>query len=456
MRRHVLVGRLGPNDRTRVPAAPDEVVTKLELVASERRLEHGIGRALEDCARRGLFPTEVGLDLLVLAAHVHAADTRISRVSESQDTWTREIRLVVPVSEPAQWERAAAVLQRMLNFLTGDRWVVGFRARPSRFGILTPRRPPGRARPSLNSLALFSGGLDSLIGAIDALEAGRNPLFVSHAGEGATSEAQNGLFDALKRHYRKSSLDRLRLWMNFPEGLVRNVGSESTTRGRSFLFIALGVFAGTGFADDFTLSVPENGFIALNVPLDPLRLGALSTRTTHPFYLARWNELLGVIGISGRVENPFWDKTKGEMVVGCANSDLLRQLSAMSLSCASPTKGRWQGRGIEHCGYCLPCLIRRASMIRGFGAGNDPTPYTLGDLRAHALDTRQSEGQQVRSFQMAIERLKAKPAEAALLIHKPGPLSDESPARQAALAGVYKRGLDEVATLLTGVSTRPG
>lgn len=95
-------------------------------------------------------------------------------------------------------------------------------------------------------------------------------------------------------------------------------------------------------------------------------------------------------------------------------------------------------------------------MIRGFGAGNDPTPYTLGDLRAHALDTRQSEGQQVRSFQMAIERLKAKPAEAALLIHKPGPLSDESPARQAALAGVYKRGLDEVATLLTGVSTRPG
>jgi len=455
MRRHLLVGRLGPDDHTRIPAAPDEVVTKLELVASERRLDHGIGRALEDCAQRGVFPTEVGLDLLILAAHVHAADTRISRMTESQDTWTREIRLVVPVSDPARWERATAVLQRMLNFLTGDRWVVGFCARPSRFGAITPR-PRGRARSSFDCLALFSGGLDSLIGAIDVLKAGRNPLFVSHAGEGATSEAQNSLFDALKKHYKKSSFDRLRLWMNFPEGLVRKVGSEGTTRGRSFLFIALGVFAGTGFEHEFTLSVPENGFIALNVPLDPLRLGALSTRTTHPFYLARWNELLGVIGISGRVENPFWDKTKGEMVVGCANYGLLRQLSPMSLSCASPTKGRWQGRGIEHCGYCLPCLIRRASLIRGFGAGNDPTPYTLGDLRAHALDTQQSEGQQVRSFQMAIERLKAKPAEAALLIHKPGPLSDEPPARQAVLAGVYRRGLDEVAMLLTGVSTRPG
>ena len=37
-------------------------------------------------------------DLLVLAALVHAADTRISRTTESQDTWTREICLLVPVS----------------------------------------------------------------------------------------------------------------------------------------------------------------------------------------------------------------------------------------------------------------------------------------------------------------------------------------------------------------------
>ena len=51
-------------------------------------------------------------------------------------------------------------------------------------------------------------------------------------------------------------------------------------------------FAATGLAPPFSLAVPENGLIALNVPLDPLRLGALSTRTTHPFYIARWNELL--------------------------------------------------------------------------------------------------------------------------------------------------------------------
>jgi hypothetical protein len=38
--------------------------------------------------------------------------------------------------------------------------------------------------------------------AIDALEAGRTPLLISHAGEGATSDAQTKIFDALKAPWR--------------------------------------------------------------------------------------------------------------------------------------------------------------------------------------------------------------------------------------------------------------
>lgn len=107
-------------------------------------------------------------------------------------------------------------------------------------------------------------------------------MLVSHFGEGATSDAQGKLFAALKRHYGKSLFERLRVGMTFVDGLVEDVGSENSTRGRSFLFFALGVFAGTGLGKAFTLRVPENGLIALNVPLDPLRLGSNSTRTTHP------------------------------------------------------------------------------------------------------------------------------------------------------------------------------
>ncbi len=202
------------------------------------------------------------------------------------------------------------------------------------------------------------------------------------------------------------------------------------------------------------MRVPENGLIALNVPLDPLRLGSNSTRTTHPYYMARWNDLLSELGINGRVENPYWDKTKGEMASACENPALLARLAPDSLSCSSPTKGRWQGLGIEHCGYCLPCLIRRAALDRAWGPGKDETTYTVSDLRAKALDTRESTGQQIRSFQYAIERLRGHPQLANLLIHKPGSLTDEV-ARLDELADVYRRGLDEVARLIDGVETRP-
>lgn len=456
MKRHLIVGRYGPGDRTAIPTTADEQSTRLDLVVGERALDHGIGRALADLARLGVHPTELGLDVLVLAAHVHAADTRVSRASESQDGWTRELRLAVPVSDPARWTAAAPIFTRMLNFLTGDRWALAFRPRPRRFARFAPPRPARLFGPRFDDLALFSGGLDSLIGAIDALAAGRTPLLISHAGEGATSDAQSTIFEALKTQYPKIVVDRLRLWMAFPDGFVRGSAGENTTRGRSFLFFALGVFAGTGLASPFTLKVPENGLIAVNVPLDPLRLGALSTRTTHPFYIARWNEALGVLGIDGGIENPYWDKTKGEMVRACANGAVLRRLTPASLSCASPTKGRWQGLGTQHCGYCLPCLIRRASLAYGLHPDRDPTVYTVDDLTAHALDTRQSEGVQVRSFQLAIERLRARPDLAQILIHKPGPLFDESSTRQQALADVYWRGLAEVGALLAGVRTRPG
>ncbi|MEQ1516444.1 MAG: Qat anti-phage system QueC-like protein QatC [Usitatibacteraceae bacterium] len=448
MRRHVIIGRFGPDDKTRVPTASDEVASTLHLVAGNR-LDHGIGRALADLKVLHLTPSEIGADMLVVAAHVHAADTRISRSTESQDAWTREIRLVIPVSDPARWTTAAPILVRALNFLTGDRWDVGFRIRTKDYARLVPPLTPTLIPAPFDGVSLFSGGLDSLIGAVDSLNAGETPLLVSHAGEGLVSKSQEQCFDGLKAAYKSSAFDRLRVWMSFDSGLVEDVGSEDTTRGRSFLFFSLGVAAGTALGRNFVLKVPENGLIALNVPLDQLRLGALSTRTTHPFYMARWNDLLRALGVGGEVVNPYWDKTKGEMVAECANPTLLKQLAPLSLSCSSPTKGRWTKKPQGHCGYCLPCLIRRASL-----QGNDSTTYGVPDLKAATLDTRQAEGQQVRSFQIAIARLSKRPGLANVLIHKPGPLYDD-PSRHEDLADVYRRGLEEVGRLLAGVRATP-
>jgi len=454
MKRQLLAGRFGADDQLDIPMGRDEQRTFLPLVAGEKSLNYGIGGALSSLKKLGVFPTEIGLDLIVLAAHVHAADTRISRVQQSQDSWTREIRLVVPVRDPDRWISATLILKNMLNFLTGDRWELGFRKRPLRFQSIVEQGEVDLFPPSFDALSLFSGGLDSLIGAIDLLENGSTPLLISHSGDGAASDAQNKLNAGLKDHYKNISFDRLRVGMTFKQDLIKGVGSEDSTRGRSFLFFALGVFAGTGFGQRFTLRVPENGLIALNVPLDPLRLGSNSTRTTHPYYMARWNDLLKVLDINGEVRNPYWDKTKGEMASSCLNTDLLKQLATDSLSCSSPTKGRWQGLGIEHCGYCLPCIIRRAALEAAFGSKSDATQYTVPDLGAQVLDTRKAEGVQVRSFQYAIERLKKQPELANLLIHKSGSLVDEI-AHLDQLADVYRRGLVEVNKLISDAQTRP-
>lgn len=449
MTRHVIQGYFGTADRANLSAVGhDEKSTRFNLVARGTILDHGIGNALADLKSIGVFPTEIGLDLLVIAAHVHASDTRISRDTESDDSWTREIRLVVPVSDVPRWSTAVEIIERMLNFLTGDRWTLQFRSRPPGFMVHVPQRTLNT--PPFTGISLFSGGLDSLIGAIDQLHGDQTPLLVSHAGEPAVSKAQDECFEQIKNCFPNRQFERFRAWITFPKDFVRGVPSEDTTRGRSFLFFALGIFAGSGLSRDFVLTAPENGFIALNVPLDVLRLGALSTRTTHPFYIARWNDLLDIIEIPGRIENPYWSMTKGEMVAACSNRAFLKSIAPFSLSCSSPTKGRWQGHATKHCGYCFPCLIRRASLV----SLGDPTTYGVPNLRAEKWDPNTAKGEQIRSLQLAIERLHSRPGIEKLLVHKPGPLTDH-PQAVAQLSGVYKRGLEEIAVLLQGVQTRP-
>ncbi|MDZ7283837.1 hypothetical protein N4G62_17550 [Sphingomonas sanguinis] len=448
MNRHLLVGTMGGADTPHVDPRTDEIRSDVQLM-NVGGIAYGVQRALADLRKLGLVPSEIGIDLLVLGALVYAADTRISRATEAQDGWTRELRLVVPVSDVATWERARPIAERALAFLSGDRWTIEFRGRPAGQERLAGTTA-SLIETDLRGVNLFSGGLDSLIGAIDSLSRDERPLLVSHAGEGAGSKAQYLCHDALKAQFPQRHFEWVRLPMVFSHDLAEGVGSETSTRARSFLFFAFGIAAGTALGRQFELKVPENGLIALNVPLDPLRLGALSTRTTHPFYMARWGELVAALGIDGTLANPYWALTKGEMVEACEDKPFLMSIADKSISCSSPAKLRWAGQAQGHCGYCLPCLIRRASM-----PVDDPTDYYLSNLKRKALNSAEAEGVQVRSFQLAITRLRSRPGLAKVLIHKPGPLYDHDLADQARMAGVYARGLEEVGRLLDGVRTRP-
>lgn len=455
MRHHSIICRLGPSDRAVVnPSQVGAHVTELGFIDGYHRLGFGLGQAIDQLQKLGLRPSETAVDLGLLAAAVTAADTRISRKRDAEDAWTRAIDLHLPVQDPDRWSGLTPLVIRTLNFLTGDHWGVHFRPRPANVPELATTATQLRtANPSC--ICLFSGGLDSFIGAIDLLAAGEDPLFVSHYWDGVTSTHQEYCAVALKRRLPGIAFHHVRARVGFPKNTIDAASTENTQRGRSFLFFALAGMAADAVGGEIDIHVPENGLISLNVPLDPLRLGALSTRTTHPYYMARFDELLAGLGLSTRLLNRYDLLTKGQMVAGCADKDFLKQESRHTMSCSSPAKARWAqdeaDRQPKHCGHCVPCLIRRAAMLEGFGS--DDTEYQVPDLHARVLHTSRAEGRDIRSFQVALSRLRSKPARARLDIHRPGPLSDH-PERLADYEAVYVAGLNEVGRLLRGVTAR--
>lgn len=448
MSAHSIVCQLGTADTTAV--ATKGVATEVQFIPGANRLDFGLGQALSHFAKLGFRASEIAVDLAVLAALMTAADTRLSRSKIAVDDWTREINLYVPVSDPKRWNGQITLLEHMMNFLTGDRWKIFFSARPQGLTSLAPQ-PSQLPIHAPTCVCLFSGGLDSFIGAIDLLAAGAQPLFVSHYWDGITSDHQNYCADRLSKEYSQTLL-HVRARVGFEKAKMDTKQSENSLRGRSFMFFALAALAASSVGYPTTIVVPENGLISLNVPLDPLRLGALSTRTTHPYYMARWNELLGRLGIAAKLDNPYRHMTKGEMVAACQNRSFLKKNVAATMSCSSPAKIRWLSDSPKHCGHCVPCIIRRAALLKGLSGDN--TDYYLKDLNAQVLNSKKAEGEHVRAFQRAIGRLNSKPKSARFVIHQPGPLNDH---RQdwAKYEAVYVNGMKEVESLLVCVVTKP-
>jgi len=455
MTHHTVVCRLGVQDTVAVKAKrPGSVLTEISFIDAKKRLNFGLGQALDQLSNLGLRASEDALDLALLAALLTAADTRVSR-EDTQDRWTREIDLHLPVADVKKWNALEPVLVQTLGFLTGDRWAIYFRPRIVSMKELTP--PPRKLLISdATCVCLFSGGLDSFIGATDLLAGGERPLLVSHYWDGTTSVHQTYCAAAFARQFPGRRIDHIRAHVGFASDTIAESSSENTLRGRSFLFFALAALAASAFKGKTVIHVPENGLISLNVPLDRLRLGSLSTRTTHPFYMVRFNEVLAGLGLNCRLENRYRFKTKGQMIDGCAEKAFLGREAKNTMSCSAPTKYRFSKdkslRKPQHCGHCVPCLIRRASLQHGFG--KDDTSYAISDLRARALNTTKAEGVDVRSFQTAVARLKAKPKSARIDIHRPGPLV-ASASDLAMYEKVYIDGLREVGKLLAGVKAKP-
>lgn len=458
-KRYSIVIELGHSESVKlVRQDPSGVLATIDFLNQNKTIKyHYGGGALGELSKIGLKPSETALDLLFLATAVYIADTRIEREKHAQDGWTREIDLHLPVANPNLWDsNIVGIIQKALRFLTGDIWRVNFRPRPRGKAQLVDS---ACSLPFSNPdcVSLFSGGLDSFIGAVDLIENGRVPLLVGHYCSGSDSQPQNRSFDLLKRIYGIKEFQRQQVFLGADSNDLVDGGKDKTQRSRSFLFLGLGCLFADSIRGITSLYVPENGLISLNVPLDPLRVGALSTRTTHPFFMTLFQDLLDRLVLQVKIKSPYRFMTKGEMITTCSNKKIIEMNGGGTMSCSSPNKYRWNPNvrlTDIHCGHCVPCIIRRAAFYKALG--HDPTNYVLTDhdLRGRSLDSDAAEGQDIRSFQFMLTKLQRNPDLARRLIHQPGPLPDVAEHLRD-YVGVFERGLAEVGTFLSGVETKP-
>ena len=374
---------------------------------------------------------DVAIDLFYISLMIFYADRRVKREAQD-DAWTRYFELYIPVKSEDKWNACKQVLTEALNFLTGDYWVIHFRSwipiTNEEYRYRKGRQRFRRSVRKINSdiFCMLSGGLDSYIGAINLLNEGKNPVFISHYGGGkGVKKYQDMVVGSLTTHY---SISRNRFFRFY--AAAQN-GKEDSTRSRSLMFFAHAIAVASGMNHHVDLYIPENGMISLNIPLTVMRIGSLSTRTTHPYFMSLLQQLITKIGLDITLINPFQFLTKGEMMTKCLDQDFLNRHYQITLSCSHPDQGRWSGEEAGHCGECLPCTIRRAAINAAH----------LEDISyyRHNYDTPTGK-ELLQSYKLGLSI----PKNSMAAIQMSGPIK----VNQQEYANLYERGIQELKNLI--------
>lgn len=373
-----------------VPKSYQGSLLHLHLYGSDD--SHKVTFEIEDI-RKSIFSDVADRlrDLLDIASYVFAADQVSLRGANEVETfganWRRRFRFVVPVSDVDFWRApdTKQCLEKTLGFLSDDLYDFEFvpsPKRPSLLGFLKNFSNEGQASGRPEQVIMFSGGLDSLGGAIEEIvNQKRHVLLVNHRSTPKLDKRYAHIGNLLgeKAPYNRPSHIRVTVhkkkWMN----------REPTQRSRSFLFTALGATI-SSLIGNSELRFYENGVVSMNLPICAQVVGGRATRTTHPRVLRGFEELLSLVfERKFTVENKFLWKTKAEVV------ELFRKLECTdligpSISCTHT----WEmTREHSHCGSCSQCVDRRFAVIAAKAEAYDPLDQYAIDVFTKSRDGAQ-------------------------------------------------------------------
>lgn len=349
-RRHLVLanGATGPPDTTRA--------LRFHYIDGQpgQRLRIGLPRFVQNVYH---LPHRV-LDLLEIASYVFAADRCISRGPKDAleyHSWSRFIDFHIRVRDHKFWSQPSVTraLSDALTFMTGDaEYTFHFES-----GHSTPPTSlfdrPGFSIDLASTefvVTLFSGGLDSLCGALDLLTSGDHKVvLVSHQSRTTTTHTQRALVRALGEKYPGRVLP-----YSFECTLRDMRRREETQRTRSFLYTSIAyAIASAHHKDNF--SVYENGVTSINLRRREDLTNARASRTTHPQTMAKMASLLSLIDETKfKIVLPYMFKTKAEIVEKLKSRS--PELISSTVSCTRTFDLEGEA---THCGRCVQCIDRR-------------------------------------------------------------------------------------------------
>jgi hypothetical protein len=321
------------------------------------------------------------MDFLEIASYVFTADCSTQRGEwkddKGEEPWGRDLAFLIGVREPEFWEapKVKGLIHEVLRFLSNDTYSFQFvplekdrRAQTPYFEFRDkddwPFYKPDR-------VVMFSGGLDSLAGIVEAAASGGKSVLVSHRSVSTLDSRQKKLFGELCKKF-PGQLTHVPVWINKDE----RFGREPTQRTRSFLFAALGTLVAQSIEAQ-GVRFYENGVLSVNLPLAEEALRARASRTTHPVTLYLLSLLAAAV--TGRqllIDNPFLLKTKSEVVQTLAKHD---QTDLIALSC-SCSHLMFRPNEKRHCGQCSQCIDRRFAVAGAGLLSKDPETDYASDV----------------------------------------------------------------------------
>ncbi len=322
----------------------------------------------------------ISLDLCEIASYIYLADKGIRR--GEFDRWARQLSFLIPVRKPAKWNSVKRHLVNTIATLTGDGLRFHFTKRKE------SRKPKRKTLPALkvgkpfgqpDCVSLFSGGLDSFAGALLLLQQNRRPLFISHYVNALLKNVQANLIDSIETRFSRR-VEHVQYRVTSKRARDPRLAfkaKESSHRSRSFLFLSFAAVAAVAH-DVNDIFICENGVLALNVPLSEARKGSRSTRHAHPLYLRYFKRLVtDLYGRKFSILNPFLFWTKGKEAELVKTSGLNSMLKD-TVSCWGYPNQTIHFKNCNHCGYCIPCIVRRVSVnAAGLAAFDDNYFYDV-------------------------------------------------------------------------------